>query len=890
MLTDDEDQDVAAPDESLTRYRSSSDPPLSSRTIIDTNNRDTSKSDPVPVSADQTDSKSPRLSLNSSVIKTSVTLDVIDHEFQGNEIEESNRSPSFHGSPDEQLNAKKKHQSNASKPRNTSVGVRSLSKEDKQSSFKFAMSPRLRAKTARAKLGGQFFRSRSPSSMTSSRNGNDSRIRSSPATPVETPKVKIIRHDSHRNMLNMTRENSMRAAAGREDFREAKELFRVIIGMKPQTSEKNMEILCDQLIGMIENNPELSVNLISFYGFSAMFDLFETRDPISGHMIHVVRYPILKLINKLMETNIRAQEQLVIVGILPKIIRIIEIACMNEMNSSLSTSFSAASEQFTASLGMLWPSAFQPQPVTFEPIVLESARFLYLMASASNQTVQGVITAGGLQTVVDMIAMGSHIIRPNLIKLLYSIQIHSPTKRPYGNSNLARGLDAKPMPTDRENYNHSLKKSSEHPFAFIQESSESIAAFTASNGVSEDAKELTYLGIDVLIRICREPSQMKREYCRIFVKYGLLHHLAASFFNILTLYHKSFITKRPSTRTATPDSLSSSESRNISDEKSETSSLRSGSNSLTKSNAADDSIECKYAFAIANIFYNYSRFDTMTVELLSRYDPGSALWVMLLLLSAPELQIAPRIVVSSVTNNTGSTFTYLDTPTNVPVLQQLHETKLPQPMKKDIDIISFNGIAGVVGFGSMSSQTRPTAIESSSTPGPSSSYVPDPFSLLSSPTYAANSISKEYVPLSRSYMEIILLILRTLKNLSSEPTNLLNLERAGVIQTIIPLLNGPLSDKCKNQIIACIYNLCRVNKRRQEQAALLGLIPYLQYVIMKDKETKARQYALPLLCSLAHTSALARLELWRNDGVTFFLSLLRDKNWQSHAFNALVTW
>eukprot|EP01035_Chromulina_nebulosa_P021002 gene21002-27215_t len=144
--------------------------------------------------------------------------------------------------------------------------------------------------------------------------------------------------------------------------------------------------------------------------------------------------------------------------------------------------------------------------------------------------------------------------------------------------------------------------------------------------------------------------------------------------------------------------------------------------------------------------------------------------------------------------------------------------------------------------------------------------------------------------ISKPYMDIILLLLKCLKNLSMEPSTLLDLEKAGTIVTLVPLLNGPISTKCKNQVLPCIFNLCRINKRRQEQAALLGIIPHLKEVISDRQESQLRQFALPLICSLAHTSPATRLELCKYDGVLFFLELLQENYWQNFVFNSIATW
>jgi hypothetical protein len=69
-----------------------------------------------------------------------------------------------------------------------------------------------------------------------------------------------------------------------------------------------------------------------------------------------------------------------------------------------------------------------------------------------------------------------------------------------------------------------------------------------------------------------------------------------------------------------------------------------------------------------------------------------------------------------------------------------------------------------------------------------------------------------------------------LKNLSMEPLALNSLESAGILETLMPLLAGPLVG-ARTHILPCLFNMCRINKRRQDRVAELGLVPHLKKVI-----------------------------------------------------------
>jgi hypothetical protein len=91
-----------------------------------------------------------------------------------------------------------------------------------------------------------------------------------------------------------------------------------------------------------------------------------------------------------------------------------------------------------------------------------------------------------------------------------------------------------------------------------------------------------------------------------------------------------------------------------------------------------------------------------------------------------------------------------------------------------------------------------------------------------------------------------------------------------------------------NNVLHILFNLCRLNKTRQEDAALSGLIPLLQKVIKTNKPFK--ELALPILCDMAHCGYVGRRELWQYQGLQFYISLLSDKYWQVTALDAIFVW
>jgi len=70
------------------------------------------------------------------------------------------------------------------------------------------------------------------------------------------------------------------------------------------------------------------------------------------------------------------------------------------------------------------------------------------------------------------------------------------------------------------------------------------------------------------------------------------------------------------------------------------------------------------------------------------------------------------------------------------------------------------------------------------------------------------------------YANLVVTLLKCVKNMSFQENTLDKLEAANFIKILVPLADrrGHALDKdIENQVLHCIYNLCRVNKKRQEK-------------------------------------------------------------------------
>jgi hypothetical protein len=137
-------------------------------------------------------------------------------------------------------------------------------------------------------------------------------------------------------------------------------------------------------------------------------------------------------------------------------------------------------------------------------------------------------------------------------------------------------------------------------------------------------------------------------------------------------------------------------------------------------------------------------------------------------------------------------------------------------------------------------------------------------------------------------------MLKFIKNLSMLSTTLEALHSSMAIETLIDLLNYSLNTaqphfrEICNQVLSTMYNLCRLSKVRQEDAAVNGIIPLLKRIM--DTERPPKEFALPILCDMAHSGKVGRKYLWQNQGLQFYISLLADQYWQVTALDAIFIW
>ncbi|GAA5892422.1 hypothetical protein JCM5296_003594 [Sporobolomyces johnsonii] len=140
--------------------------------------------------------------------------------------------------------------------------------------------------------------------------------------------------------------------------------------------------------------------------------------------------------------------------------------------------------------------------------------------------------------------------------------------------------------------------------------------------------------------------------------------------------------------------------------------------------------------------------------------------------------------------------------------------------------------------------------------------------------------------------DLLALLLKTIKNLSMVPAALDVLQNANTIEVLVGILGrdfrGRLGAEIQNHAVNTLFNLCHLNKVRQEEAASAGAIPLLQRIVRDNSPLK--QFALPILCDFAHAGKACRKLLWLHDGVAFYLNLPKDTFWVNPALEAVLAW
>jgi serine/threonine protein kinase len=157
--------------------------------------------------------------------------------------------------------------------------------------------------------------------------------------------------------------------------------------------------------------------------------------------------------------------------------------------------------------------------------------------------------------------------------------------------------------------------------------------------------------------------------------------------------------------------------------------------------------------------------------------------------------------------------------------------------------------------------------------------------------FAAPAVLEEVVKvLPHLRHDSLVLVLKAIRNLVIDESTLDELEDAGAIPALICMLDASSDTHADvhNQVLPLFYYLLQLQPSRQEQAVLSGIIPHLQRFVVTAHPLK--QFALPIMFQLAKTSRRVRLELRKYRGVQFYIALLQERYWRTHALEVLAFW
>lgn len=644
-------------------------------------------------------------------------------------------------------------------------------------------------------------------------------------------------------------------------FRRSREVVDLLSKVRVTSSETEMTSAAVNIIAIFDEYPDQREHLITYHGVMPIIDMFESQSAIMDYYSSsnvnsapnstVYGTQVLQIVNKIIEGSVKAQEQLSLMGIIPTVMNLFEKSCRpyspNRAIMPLAPYFSSAS----SSVGMRTPrvessstdedgNALTTGPV--DPVIMEAARFIHQISLSSSLTLQMLIGAGGLMVLTTMVSFGARIgaTTPRNDRPRTLTRVDEEALKDNKDREAIRALAS----TSSDDFS-SLAAKAGLPVEIASLKVNVMPAIALPS--AEDAANcmiVFQMGMDCIAQLFSVQSSRTRDFCRLFVKLGLLSNLSVAFMNLKKMYYQMMRSNpdddfasggfSSTNRMPTHRRAESNGSIALCTTESFFSTLDAPTpgGAVQYNAAADDTPERIYAHMIATLFFKFSRSDSVVAETMANPEKG----VIKAILDALTMSELQRLQGSP---------SALTTPSSSKPLPETHSSS-------NMNLIASN------------------APYSANTPFTSSRRL------------------TRVATLSPAYLEMLELLLKCLKNLSMEPSALNDLERAGTIETILPLLSGPLKDRYIVHILPCLFNMCRINKRRQELAATLGIVPHLKKVIAEGSHL--RQFALPIIFDLAHTSNSTRMELWKNDCVSFYVNLLKENYWQAFALNSLAVW
>ena len=135
--------------------------------------------------------------------------------------------------------------------------------------------------------------------------------------------------------------------------------------------------------------------------------------------------------------------------------------------------------------------------------------------------------------------------------------------------------------------------------------------------------------------------------------------------------------------------------------------------------------------------------------------------------------------------------------------------------------------------------------------------------------------------------------------LSKQPDSFDVLQHSGAIPKLVKCVEGNVKSghaQSSELALKALHNLCAMNKERQEQAAVAGLIPILVKIVAERNvahtvQQSAMKLAVPLLCDMASASRKTRELLEKHGALDAYVELISvESGWTLSALNAVGSW
>jgi serine/threonine protein kinase len=642
------------------------------------------------------------------------------------------------------------------------------------------------------------------------------------------------------------------------DHRRAQEMLKIMNKIRPGMEASDGLNLCSQLFAMCDTNSRQIDTFVHSIGVMPIIEMLEAQSTsgsafLSSHESEVRRH-VVRIINKIIESNYKVQEQLALMGIIPIMLKLFNSSTASPKSAAISPHHSVATSSSSGSGGGSSSSSYDSRRFKVNivnPIVLEISRFVHMMALSSSLSTQMLIGSGGLPVFVDMISYSSLLQKKMQASLrmpetVYVDALHSAPPTPlvqtvpatpmfHSSSTASSGLSGVPTPLSGKALD--ILAAESHSPAWTQ-TLEQIAA--------NDEIAMVYMGVDCVDRLFQFHTARTKDFARSLIKLGILTHLSIAFKHVFGQYLSVAVDWQAHLLT---------HKASFSSKALEPSASSSGSGHLDPRSS--------------------SRMD-LAHESRSRSGTG---------LGHPPLPLASSSVTARLQDYADDSSAHAGSPFN-------NEQSTPLSSAAHCSV-EYKYAYMIASLFVLFAKSDPSAAEKMAFCADFVSLVVSAFQSpifrpLSSSSISIGQRNKQSHSLPQPLLDVVELLLTALRHITAEPAALSRLENSGILVCLVHLLNGPLHGHCENLVLQSIFNLCRLNRSRQERAAMHGIIPHLKRLIEEGSQFK--QIALSIVLDMAHTSTATRLELWKHDMVPFYIHLLKDPFCQSSALNALAVW